>query len=147
MKETYKKIGISCLIVLTLFLGWRLYNVQEERNFLQQNVDGAFSAAFSSLYENLFQTASAGGQSELELRDALKTDSALCRTLFTMSSHQNDPALQNIVLTLTQMAPYNGEYPVPTDQTLIDDIGYLKLHLDDEKLTAEVWERLEDAVN
>ncbi|MCC8123069.1 MAG: hypothetical protein LIO58_05985 [Oscillospiraceae bacterium] len=139
-------LSVLCcvLFVILLILGRQYTYLRGERDFILHNVDTIFESTFSRLYTDIFQN---DNSSIDPARDATyAADGKYCRTLYTLSSYSDqNKMLQSIVYAMAGMVgpnPENRSYEVITDQELIADLSYLRLHLDDVDLTNEVWERL-----
>lgn len=145
-----RKVFIAVIILLLLVSSVFLYlfiSANEDKEFLQENIDRQFSYNLQSLHNYLYRSSSVDMDADsLALYHAnIAKNAAVCEALFSISSYADNNALQNIMWTLIQMTPPDAYYLRITDKELIDDIGYLILHLnyqDNEELANDAWDKL-----
>ena len=147
---TKKRVYISVIILLFLGGSVLLYYfsaAKTEKNFLQDNIDHQLSYNLQQLNIYLHRTSydNADADTINYYYKEMAKSSAVCETLFSISSYADDAALHSIVWTLIQMTPPDAQYLKVTDVELIEDIHYLILHINypvREQLAEEVWGEL-----
>lgn len=145
-----KKVYITVIILLCLVSSIFIYlflSANEEKKFLQDNIDQQFAYSLQQLNNYLYRSSPDDTDADalVQYYINLSKNSAVCESLFNTSSYADNNALQNIMWTLIQMTPPDAYYLKITDSELIDDIGYLILHLDSPdavELANGVWDKI-----
>lgn len=128
-------IALAAVIAALVFFGlWR--QVESQRAEQQKQLDQTFAMQFSQLYENLFCTE----QVEKVQRKSLG-QAAVCEALFSATSYRDNTALREVMRNLYDLARKEDTtslQKIAQEYELVEKLGYLRLHLDDENLVQEV---------
>ena len=130
------------LVFINLFI-----SANEDKKFLQENIDQQFTYNLQSLHNYLHRSSPDNMDTDAlaQYYEKMAKNSAVCESQFNISSYADNNALQNIMWKLIQMTPPDPYYLRITDAELIEDISYLMLHLnypDSEELANEVWDKI-----
>lgn len=128
-------IALAAVIAALVFFGlWR--QAEGQRAEQQKQLDQTFAMQFSQLYENLFCTE----QIEEVQRKSLG-QVAVCEAVFNATSYQDNTALREVMRNLYDLARKEDTtslQKIAQEYELVEKLGYLRLHLDDENLVQEV---------
>lgn len=146
-KKIVRTTVIILLLTVTAVFMYLFVSANEEKKFLKANIDQQFAFSLQQLHGHLHRSAPDDMDADAlaQYHYSLTKNSAVCESLFNMSSYADNNALQNIMWTLAQMTPPNAYYLKITDKELIDDISYLILRLkyqNAEGLANEAWNKL-----
>ena len=128
-------VTLAAVIAALVFFGlWR--QVESQRAEQQKQLDQTFAMQFSQLYETLFCTE----QIEEVQRKSLG-QAAVCEALFSATSYRDNTALREVMRNLYDLARQEDTISlqkIAQGDELVEKLGYLRLHLDDENLAQEV---------
>lgn len=128
-------IALVAVIAALVFFGlWR--QVESQRAEQQKQLDQTFAMQFSQLYENLFCT-----EQVEKVRQESLGQAAVCEAVFNATSYRDNTALGEVMRNLYDLARQEDTtllQKIEQEDELVEKLGYLRLHLDDENLVQEV---------
>lgn len=125
-------IALAAVIAALVFFGlWR--QVESQRAEQQKQLDQTFAMQFSQLYENLFCT-----EQVEKVRQESLGQAAVCEAVFNATSYRDNTALGEVMRNLYDLARQEDTTLLEQEDELVEKLGYLRLHLDDENLVQEV---------
>ena len=128
-------IALAAVIAALAFFGlWR--QVESQRAEQQKQLDQTFAMQFSQLYENLFCT-----EQVEKVRQESLGQAAVSEAVFNATSYRDNTALGEVMRNLYDLARQEDTtllQKIEQEDELVEKLGYLRLHLDDENLVQEV---------
>lgn len=128
-------IALAAVAAALVFFGlWR--QAEGQRQYRQTQLDQTFATQFSGLYTNLFCTEPGEEVQRKSLGQA-----AVCEALFSATSYRDNTALREVMRNLYDLARKEDAtslQKIAQEYELVEKLGYLRLHLDDENLVQEV---------
>lgn len=110
--------------------------MESQRAEQQKQLDQTFAMQFSQLYENLFCT-----EQVEKVRQESLGQAAVCEAVFNATSYRDNTALGEVMRNLYDLARQEDTtllQKIEQEDELVEKLGYLRLHLDDENLVQEV---------
>ena len=144
-------IALFVMIFSSVVLFGLYKNENQKEAYLQSQTDQIFSSSFSGMYSKMFCTEleNVTQEEKKENAEEILYYASVCKSSIQVSSYQGNASLVESVGYLYNIAKQVAIWHDMTElkkilhnKEIVDQLGYLRLHLNDIELSTEVWRGL-----